>query len=504
MPALPAPVEILLNSGDPDHIQAPTTLQVICAFPLSGQYGAGSRVLYYVLVAACIFARRTEWLRNTCLVAALVTPAIAALHAIVLSALHVDGAVDLDIYGALHLLILAGLLALAVEFFRTEPSTCIDDHHDTPISEPSEFTYGKTTCGLNCSVENGPSSPLRRGPAENIYVVPNVDVFPYGAATLVATACCIPGVLYLVWTWTKLLDINSESLRRTNTSSGVFGQDTASDKMRLLTMIVSWAVGRVEFGSAVIAMLVVGELNFLSGPMLWEAEPVTNASQWSGMATMRRDHPALQPIPPGEWMTPTIHHWPSPATSTHELWSSSASPRASYSNNTQPGSIGNPDEPVETSSQVRRFTNILFPMAPRPRSRERHLHSSSGQAEQEEAGLSLTPGSRSRASSFCSVMSQRDSASPMGRAHSPTLFLNCIPSSMPSVPSPASLAPVTTATPQPTAPASSPQPPRVTLERSRLHISTIGAPSIVVSSEEVESDAPLTERRFSYERVNRS
>jgi hypothetical protein len=79
--------------------------------------------VYYVLVAACVLARKSEWLRNACLAAALILPAIAAIHAIVLAALHVDGmlptplsphrtravlnsildAIDMDIYGTLQL-----------------------------------------------------------------------------------------------------------------------------------------------------------------------------------------------------------------------------------------------------------------------------------------------------------------------------------------------------------------------------------------------------------------
>lgn len=83
-------------------------LQVVCAWPVSGQYGPGSRVLYvlhrniascrthwfsryYVLVVACILARKIEWLRNACLAAALLLPAVAALHGIVLAAVHVPG-----------------------------------------------------------------------------------------------------------------------------------------------------------------------------------------------------------------------------------------------------------------------------------------------------------------------------------------------------------------------------------------------------------------------------
>jgi len=66
-------------------------LRVVCAWPVSGQYGPGSRILYYVLVAACVMARKTEWLRNACLAAALLFPAVAAVHAIVLAAMHIDG-----------------------------------------------------------------------------------------------------------------------------------------------------------------------------------------------------------------------------------------------------------------------------------------------------------------------------------------------------------------------------------------------------------------------------
>ena len=46
---------------------------------------------YYVLIAACLVARREEWLVNPCLAAALVLPAVAAIHGIVLTAMHNPG-----------------------------------------------------------------------------------------------------------------------------------------------------------------------------------------------------------------------------------------------------------------------------------------------------------------------------------------------------------------------------------------------------------------------------
>jgi hypothetical protein len=118
-------------------------LKVVCAFPVSGQYGAGSRILYYVLVITCIFARKAEWLKTACLAAALIFPAVAAIHSLVLAAAHVNGqflcglqdgqaeastvltttflgAVDMDIYGAFQFCSIAILAApLTVRRSRT-------------------------------------------------------------------------------------------------------------------------------------------------------------------------------------------------------------------------------------------------------------------------------------------------------------------------------------------------------------------------------------------------
>ena len=89
----------------------PKPIEVVCAFPVSGQYGPGSSVLYYALVAACVLARRQPWIRDACLAGALLFPAVAALHGIVLAAMHTEGAVDMDIYGAFQLLAIGILTA---------------------------------------------------------------------------------------------------------------------------------------------------------------------------------------------------------------------------------------------------------------------------------------------------------------------------------------------------------------------------------------------------------
>lgn len=75
-----------------------------------------------------MFGKKADWIKNACLAAVLLFPAVAALHGITLAALHVDGeskniestmirllmlfsgAVDMDIYGAFQLCSL-GILA---------------------------------------------------------------------------------------------------------------------------------------------------------------------------------------------------------------------------------------------------------------------------------------------------------------------------------------------------------------------------------------------------------
>ena len=96
---------------------------------------------YYALVIACLLARKAEWLRNACLAAALLFPAVAALHGIVLASVHIDGklvprygcltiipianlptpgAVDMDIYGAFQLCSIGVLAApVTVRLSRT-------------------------------------------------------------------------------------------------------------------------------------------------------------------------------------------------------------------------------------------------------------------------------------------------------------------------------------------------------------------------------------------------
>lgn len=158
---------------------------------------------------------------------------------IIISVSRLPDAVDMDIYGAFQLcalgilaapltarisgtyfnnpgrnliflwfgLILGGLLSLTVEFLRTKTHECSHTDSGIPLSHINEWHYGDT-CGLTCSEEAGPFSPMRQDAANNIYVIPAPTVFSLGTATLLSAACCIPPILSMASMWNKILEIN--------------------------------------------------------------------------------------------------------------------------------------------------------------------------------------------------------------------------------------------------------------------------------------------------------
>ncbi|KAK7936156.1 hypothetical protein PG985_001651 [Apiospora marii] len=328
---------LTLSNSTPANATLPPW-EVICAWPVSGQYGPGSRYLYYALVAACILARKSEWLRNACLAAGLLFPAIAAFHGIVLAAMHNNGAVDMDVYGAFQLctigilaapvtvrwsktyfydparnliflwtaLIFAGLLSLTVEFYRLEPIECTQDGDGNVISPATNpaFPYETPNVCRNipCSVDDGPWSSLRQGSTNEIFIIPAPQRLTFGAATLLAAACCIPAILSMVSMWNKILEINwkrlfghkrnhgsnrisdeeqqqarnQEVIEGTNGAT-VGGMKNVNEMIRQFLSVVQIPV----FVGAVLTIMVIGELNFWSESVNYQTEPVTSIGQWA-------------------------------------------------------------------------------------------------------------------------------------------------------------------------------------------------------------------------------
>lgn len=105
-------------------------------------------------------------------------------------------------------LISTGLLALTVEFFRTESKSCLDSEGH-PIDKIIDFPskQNNITCGLVCE-EGITNNPMRKGSADDVNLVPRPYHLTFGAATLVAAASCVPGILSMVSIWNKIAKLN--------------------------------------------------------------------------------------------------------------------------------------------------------------------------------------------------------------------------------------------------------------------------------------------------------
>lgn len=174
-----------------------------------------------------------------------------------------------------------GLLSLTVEFFRITTSNCTHDDFGNPISpNAGKFLYN-TTCGLTCSTEEGPYSPIRGNSASNIYVIPAPDKLTFDTATLLAAACCIPAILSLISMWNKILEINWKTrFGQEDENERIEGTNGATvEKMRGVNTLIRMFLSAVEiplFVAAVLAILVLGERNFLSPQVKYQTEPLAS------------------------------------------------------------------------------------------------------------------------------------------------------------------------------------------------------------------------------------
>lgn len=188
-----------------------------------------------------------------------------------------------------------GLLSLTVAFFRLEPTSCLHDDSGNPVStDPRKFPY-ETTCGLRCSVDDGPFSPMRGGSANNIYVIPAPDKLSFHTATLLAAACCLPAILTMISMWNKILETNwkkrfgkrvEEERRRDDEL--VEGTGVTVKKLRDIDSKIRGFLRRVEisvFAAAVLAILIFGERNFFSRQLRYQTEPIASIGRLFRLAS---------------------------------------------------------------------------------------------------------------------------------------------------------------------------------------------------------------------------
>ena len=200
-----------------------------------------------------------------------------------------------DIIFIWTVLLLAGLLSLIVEFMRLE-GIPVPGNEAASIAWATDkgFPYGDSV-GLRCSPEDGPTSSLREGSTDNIYVIPIPEQLSFNTATLFAAACCIPAILSLVSIGIRILDNNWEKLsggrRKQQPDEAIRGTNgaTVNHMTAIGEKIKDW-MSLIEvpvMAAAVLAILIKGEMNFWSGPVYYQTEPITSIGESSENPTWR-------------------------------------------------------------------------------------------------------------------------------------------------------------------------------------------------------------------------
>lgn len=183
---------------------------------------------------------------------------------------------------------LEGLVSLSVEFHRETAVPCTSDDSGNPISPTaSNFPYGNTTCGLTCSVDNGPYSPIRSGSTNNIYVVPAPSTLTSRSAILLAVASCGPAAIMILVMFNGISifqedgktriddrDENGPTARVPGGSSSTASR--GSVKINTLIKRVPKAWRYLPFIGTALNILIAGEINFFSPQIRYQNEPMSS------------------------------------------------------------------------------------------------------------------------------------------------------------------------------------------------------------------------------------
>lgn len=187
-------------------------------------------------------------------------------------------------------------MSLTVEFYRANPVGCPFDNEGNPTPRNlDKFPYNNITCGLVCTPETGPRNPLRRDATDDIYVIPAPAPLTFGMGTLLAAACCIPAILSLVSMWNKIVEINWRATfgQEEDENGQIEGTNGATVKgMKGVNAILKSWLSVIEvpvFSAAVLAVLILGELNLFSPQMRFRTEPIQSiGKRWARRTTSMR------------------------------------------------------------------------------------------------------------------------------------------------------------------------------------------------------------------------
>lgn len=126
---------------------------------------------------------------------------------------------------------------------------------------------------------------MRRGSANDIYVIPAPDKLTFGTATLLSAACCVYAVLWLASMLEKILELNwklrfGDPIESDHADDIIDGTNHATvGKMKnvneMLRTFMSVAIIPVFVGAGM-AILIVGEINFFSHQVAFQNEPLAS------------------------------------------------------------------------------------------------------------------------------------------------------------------------------------------------------------------------------------
>jgi hypothetical protein len=183
---------------------------------------------------------------------------------------------------------LEGLVCLSVEFHRETAVPCTSDDFGNPISPiVGMFPYGNATCGLTCSVNNGPYSPIRSGSTNNIYVVPAPSTFTSRSAILVAVASCGPAaiMIFVMFNGISIFEEDGKTRIEDRGEEGPPAQVTEDSSstasrgnVKIITLIrrvpKTWRY--LPFIGTALNILIAGEINFFSPQIRYQNEPMSS------------------------------------------------------------------------------------------------------------------------------------------------------------------------------------------------------------------------------------
>jgi hypothetical protein len=131
---------------------------------------------------------------------------------------------------------------------------------------------------------------MRQGSANNIYVIPAPNTLTFGTATLLAAACCVHAIVWMASMTDKVFENNWRSrfgIRADDTPvdepiSGTNGatKGTMKGVNNRIRYFLSVAAVPV-FGGAGLAIIIVGEINFFSGPVAYQVEPLASIGEYT-------------------------------------------------------------------------------------------------------------------------------------------------------------------------------------------------------------------------------